>query len=483
MNVESAYHSFDWPHMSRMNRVTREGWWLFFDPIAYDIATDLMHLATQCLQRYSIDLSSGWFAATGGDAQLTSSCSSSNLAWVLDGHARRMLREYVVRGFDTLRPSNVIADYQSRAFSVHDGLNCGTWIVVNPFASPSPTAPNMALSSNYVLVGDWPIDRGWAWLTSTFARGYAIDAAMRPATSKDVQRVRLHPGESASPTTQDRPSWTEMVREAVRLTMHRSGAASSQEKNATGDLYTGSSLGSPDFSTRQGQLPGGPQNAPVVGQETYTNEWYPNVFVWHNCYVSTAFYAVLRRVYSWTDRNTLPTSSLWLTNMRMIWKFGVLVMLAARRMMGPNSFVVPSFHPAGAGAPATAGTTSSVGVFGRFNPENGAANPEVTFRNSGDRVWWWAINGPVGSFNYYIHQYVLWAHHNLRVFGDTELLSIFPGLFGVGGGSVAVGAQATVSALMASWDANVFAPTERFGEHGDHVQWIVQWARNELGAS
>jgi len=483
MNVESAFQSFDWPHMSRLHRVTREGWWLQFDPIAYDITTDLMHLATQCLQRYSIDLNSAWFSATGGDAQLISSCASSNLRWILDGHSRRLLKEYILRGFDSDRPSSVIADYQARAFGVHDGLNCGTWIIVNPFASPSAANPNLSLSSNYILVGDWPIERGWGWIVSTFARGYAIDPALRPAATKDVQRLRLHPGENAAPAAQDRPSWTEMVREVVRLTMHRSGAASSQEKNATQNLYTSTGLGDSDFTTRIGKIPGGPQNEPIAGQENYDSEWYANVIAWHNCYIATGFYAALRRVYSWTDRTTLPTANLWLTSMRPIWRFGLLAMLAARRMMGPTRFIVPSFHTIGAGDPSTAGTAASVGVFGRFNPENGGANPEITFRNQGEKVWWWALPGVVGSFNYYVNQYVLWAHHNLRIFGDTELLSIFPGLLGVGGGSVSVGAQAVVSQLMTDWDNNTFAPTERFGEFGDQAHWIVQWARNELGAS
>jgi hypothetical protein len=483
MNVESSFHAFDWPHMSRMHRVLREGWWLHFDAIAYDISTDLMHLATQCLQRYTIDPNSAWFSVTNGDVQLISSCGSSNMRWILDGHSRRLLKEYILRGFDDNRPSSVLADYQARAFAVHDGLNCGTWVVVNPFASPSAANPNLALESNYIRVGDWPIERGWGWIVAAFARGYAIDPALRPTSTKDVQRLRLHPGESAAPATQDRPSWTEMVREVVRLTMHRSGAASSQEKNATQNLYTGPGLGDPDFTLGVGKMPGGPQNEPVAGQEQFDDEWYANVIAWHNCYIASGFYAALRRVYSWTDRTTTPTANNWLTTMRPIWRFGLLAMLAARAKMGPTRFIIPSFHLIGAGDPSQAGTAQSVGIFGRFNPENGTANPELTFRLQGDKVWWWALPGTVGSFNYYVNQYVLWAHHLLRIYNDTESLSIFPGLFGVGGGSTAVGAQAVVTQLMADWDSNVFAPTERFGEFGDQVHWIVQWARNELGAS
>lgn len=478
MDIERSYHSFDWPHMSRMNRVLWDGWWLHYDPIAYDISTDLMHLGMQCLQRYAPDPASPWAVATWTPDQLISSCASSNLAHIFEGHQQRYLRRYILNGHDGSKAATKFAS----ALANNDGLNCGTWIVRNPevpFASFNET-----LSFHYIQVGDWPIERGWGWLMATVARGYCIDPAFRPISTRNVQRQRIHPGESAQPFAQDRPSWFEALREVIRLTMHRSGATASQDRNATANLYEG--LGRPNFELRSGSIPGGDQNEPVVGQEQYDDEWYANAIAWHQTYISLGIYAVMRRVYTWCDRDTAPNpNSIWLVSLAQQLRFGKLLMLAARDRLGPVQIHVPTFHVVGVGDPNTAGTPQSVGIFGRFNSETGNANPNITFRNSQGRVWWWAANYAVGdpSRNFYRVQYMLWAFVNRRAFADAEILDLFPALVGAGGGTTQQSAQTVSATLMEIWEDARRAQTETWGEAGREAHYIIQWARNELGAN
>jgi hypothetical protein len=473
--ADMAYHSWDWPHMSRMNEVTRDGWWLYFDPLAHDSITGLMHLATQCFSRYpEARADESPYIGTGADTatQLAAATAYSNLALIREGHNN----QYLLRMVQNQLLENVYprATFLS-AVSATGGLNCGTWATRNPQLASNPQS-----QFDFVRPGDWPIDRGWGWGMATVARGYAISAAHRLTASKDVERERLHPPGVVGIPTSGRVSWFEMMRECIKNTMHASGAVSSSDTNSgSPNPYD---VGPIDFDNRKGSIPGGELNiAPGGATAPGQDDWYPNVIAWHTHFVAIGAYAILKRVYSWVDRDTVPTANPWLTDLGKLWRFGLQLFRYAKSVQGGAHFFVPTFSLASVGD-----YTTGRSEYGRFNPQTGADNPLSTANYP--RMFWWSYGYPIpGTFgtppdthaqNFYYRQYLMWSWMLWRIERSADVVDIHPGLLGQGGGVIADRAVAVVQALKLEWEeARGDFSAERYA---DQCAWAIQWHRNEF---
>jgi hypothetical protein len=486
---DGAYHCWDWPHMSRMNEVTRDAWWLYFDPAAHDCIVGLGHLGTQCLTRYpeARGAASVWLTQ-GVAGQLGSACSANSLALALESHVGRYLQQFTRRGFNTDYSSLNQADFIARVDAT-GGLNVGTWIIRDPQIpapppySPSGTAgtfnPQTALNYQFLEIAEGPIDRGWGWLMATVARMYAVDPAHRTTAEMNDGRDILHPpGSVPYNASQLKPSWFEVLREVIKNTMHASGAPASVDHGAEG-LYT--DWGPTDFATRTGSMPGGPQNVPTAGAGTLVDEeWYALEIAWHCHYVAIGAYSIMRRVYAWADSATQPATNQWLSDLLPLWTFGRLLLRSARVSQQAVHFFVPSFVPVATGTPSL---TDRDAIYGRFNNVTGTANPNLT--TNAAAMFWWNYPYPVPPafgnhyLNFYAREYIMWCWMLWRIsqLEGYEMVNDCPGLVAQGGGLMTTQALPMSGALMNSWNVERNQSAENVG---DELGWAIQWLRNDF---
>lgn len=472
------YHIWDWPHMARMNAVTRDGWWLFLDPIAHDVATSLMHLGMQCTPRYLEARSGAPYLGGDGDArdQLTVSQSRYGLQAIARGHNDQILRQWVQNGKDSRHPASSIGVHGQ------SGLHAGTWAVRNPTVDPGSFNPT--ITSHYTLPGQTAIDRGWGWLMCTVARGYAIEGSMRPTASKDTVRDILH---GAGDFLDDRPSWFRVMGRVIGLTAHKSGCVASQDIATVGNTNyyenTGN-YGPCDFNARTGVFPGGDLNTSTPA--SLDDEWYPSSRSWFGTYINLGAYSILRRVFDYVALDDAANvGDEFYARCQQIWRWHLRLMRSARVKFGPNLFVIS--EQALATAPPVDGNLrpTVAAELGRYNPETGASDPDAVSLTGG---YAWNIvssSGNVPLETFYNYEHMANAFMLCRLLGTSaiadEMRTLYPGLVGAGGGTASQGAQGANDAILARWEERRRGNSRYDNRFSTDAAHIIQWAYNDPG--
>jgi hypothetical protein len=334
-----------------------------------------------------------------------------------------------------------------------------------------------------------------------------------------AERDILHPPEGSNPPN-GRVSWFEMFRRVIANTMHASGAiCSSEEFNSAFALYgplptppgvppgdavflhprfdqpTTNAL--PTVLTHGDRsMPGGPLNQPDPSLYTSTgpgsqheidgNEWYPAVLNYHQTYMMIGLYSVLKRVYSWVDSRTQPstTNNAWWTSLRTCFNHGRLMLRVCKVAQNPQHYFVPTHLPITVGDFGAARTANSTGKYGRFNA---TPNPYAATVTQQRQLFWWPVIRPLppvggrDEAQYYDHEFPMqaWIAWRVDPLGNRQALDDVSGLFNAG--SVANGptsnAAAFLQILADNW-LNARANLSTDSGPADDYGWFIQAWRN-----
>lgn len=463
---DHVFHIFDTGHLARMNDVTRDGWWLMFDPLAHDMTVSLMHLMAQCHTRYLESRSSVFLTAAGADDQLNANHVRSSWAAIYEAHNRRGLLGYVRRGLWPHSSDTTWADESQ-------GLNVGYWVGRNVNRAPEdwdPAPGSGTADFNLVPTSKHALRRGHGWAMMAFARGYAIEGAHRPTATKDVIRDLYHGGRTY---LDDRPSWIELAFVVTQLTAHKCGAVSSSDEKGWGPAtYADSGLiGPTDFDAQTGFVPGGPLNTVPAGGE-FEDEHYAVTRPWWGLYYTMGLYALYRRAYRHTylGQSSLPSpGDTQMLRLRNVWRHHLHLFRTAQAYYSPAFFQLPDVSLVGVGDPALTGTAQSTGRRGRFNTEGANADPDTVFETR--RLHWELKDEP----NFFAAEYMLHPFLFSRLYGGSEILDLMKGLGGVGGAPT----QALYDALYGEWQTALQGSSSRYSDIGDERAHILQWLLND----